>query len=327
METNKPKNRLIPACAMFLSSSLVMSAMITSVKTVAVYDEGQKTVVYTASADPARAVKLAGLELAADDEIQCLDDIADGFGAVQVNRAFPVTITADGRTHMLRTTGGSVSSILSDAGIALSEQDAVYPALHETVAEGDDITVRRVVVRTEEVKESLPYETKTVETSAIPYGQSRVATAGVAGEKTTSYRVEYHDGEEYSRTSLGTEITRQPVTEVIEKGTGGMIEYNGTQYTYSQVFSMKATAYTTEGKSRKRTASGTVARVGAVAVDPSVIPLGSRLLIQGANGKWAYGVAVAEDTGVKGNKIDLFFNTYRECVSFGVRNATVYVLN
>ena len=69
METNKQKSRLIPACAMFLSSSLVMSAMMTSVKTVAVYDEGRKTVVYTASADPARAVKLAGLELAADDEI------------------------------------------------------------------------------------------------------------------------------------------------------------------------------------------------------------------------------------------------------------------
>ena len=139
--------------------------------------------------------------------------------------------------------------------------------------------------------------------------------------------MEYHDGEEYSRTSLGSEITRQPVTEVIEKGVGGMIEYNGTQYTYSQVLSMKATAYTTEGKSRKHTASGTVARVGAVAVDPKVIPLGSRLLIRGSNGKWAYGVAVAEDTGVKGNKIDLFFNTYRECVNFGVRNADVYVLN
>ena len=58
METSKQKSRLIPACAMFLSSSLVMSAMMTSVKTVAVYDGQQKTVVYTASADPARAVKL-----------------------------------------------------------------------------------------------------------------------------------------------------------------------------------------------------------------------------------------------------------------------------
>ena len=167
METNKQKSRLIPACAMFLGSSLVMSAMMTSVKTVAVYDEGQKTVVYTASADPARAVKLAGLELAEDDEIQCLDDIADGYGAVQVNRAFPVTITADGRTHMLRTTGGSVSSILSDAGIALSEQDAVYPALHQKVEEGEDITVRRVEVRTEEVKESLDRKSTRLNSSHI----------------------------------------------------------------------------------------------------------------------------------------------------------------
>lgn len=327
METSKQKSRLIPACAMFLSSSLVMSAMMTSVKTVAVYDGQQKTVVYTASADPARAVKLAGLELAADDEIECVDDLADGFGTVQVNRAFPVRITADGSTHMLRTTGGSVSSILSEAGISLSEQDAVFPALDQQVEEGDGITVRRVAVQTEEMKESIPFETKTVETSAIPYGQTRVATAGVEGEKTTFFRVEYHDGEEYSRTSLGTEITRQPVTEVIEKGVGGMIEYNGAQYTYSRVLEMRATAYTTEGQRNKRTASGTTARVGAVAVDPKVIPLGSRLLIKASNGGWAYGVAVAEDTGVKGNTIDLFFNTNRECVSFGVRKATVYVLD
>ena len=83
---------------------------------------------------------------------------------------------------------------------------------------------------------------------------------------------------------------------------------------------MKATAYTETGN---RTASGMKAAVGVVAVDPKVIPLGSKLYIEG------YGYAVAGDTGgaIKNNRIDLFFNTERECVNYGVKNnVKVYVL-
>ena len=328
METKK-KSRLIPMCSMFLASSLLMGGMMMGTKRVVIYDEGERHVVYTLSGDPQRVVAAAGIELEADDEITCSGDLSQGFGVVQVERAFPVLITADGRTHMLQTTGGTVQSILADAGITLGEQDLVYPASEEELTQGSDITVRRVEARNEEVRESIPYTTQTVETDALPYGESRVVQQGQAGEKVTTFRVEYRDGAEYSRTSLGTEIARQPVTEVIETGTGGMVQYNGQNYTYSKVYQMKATAYTTEGKTWKKTASGTIARVGAVAVDKNVIPLGSRLLIQGSDGSWMYGLAVAEDTGgaVKGNKIDLYFNTYRECINFGVRTATVYVLD
>lgn len=329
METNKTHSRLAPVCAMLIAASLLLTVMMTSTKTIAVYDGAELQVVNTISGDPYDAVRTAGITLSADDEVVCTDDPADGFGVVQVNRAFPVLISADGKAHMLRTTGGTVSSILADAGIDLAPEDTVSPGADEVLAEGSDITVRRVMVRNEEVREAIPYESTTVSTSALRYGESRVAIAGQNGEKVTTFRVEYHDGEEYSRTSLSTEIAKQPVTEVIEIGTGGMVEYNGNQYTYSKVYEMKATAYTTEGKSWKRTASGTIARVGAVAVDRNVIPLGTRLLIKGSNGSWMYGVAVAEDTGgaIKGNKIDLYFDTYRECVNFGVRNATVYVLD
>ncbi len=91
--------------------------------------------------------------------------------------------------------------------------------------------------------------------------------------------------------------------------------------------SMRATAYTTERQTNKITATGAIAQVGIVAVDPSVIPLGTKLYIVSANGSWVYGYAVAGDTGVKGQSIDLFFDTYDECINFGVRTATVYILN
>ena len=70
------------------------------------------------------------------------------------------------------------------------------------------------------------------------------------------------------------------------------------------------------------------AQYGVVAVDTRVIPLGTRLYIEAADGSWVYGSAVAGDTGgaIRGNKVDLFFNTRQECLNFGRRTARVYIL-
>jgi 3D (Asp-Asp-Asp) domain-containing protein len=88
---------------------------------------------------------------------------------------------------------------------------------------------------------------------------------------------------------------------------------------------MIATAYTAgcRGCSASgRTALGYHAGYGIVSVDPSVIRLGSRLYIPG------YGEAIAGDTGgnIKGNRIDLGFNSYRDAIQFGRREITVYLL-
>ena len=71
------------------------------------------------------------------------------------------------------------------------------------------------------------------------------------------------------------------------------------------------------------------AQRGVVAVDPRVIPLGTRLYIETADGSYIYGNAVAGDTGgaIKGNKIDLFMNSYSECMQFGRRTVNVYILD
>lgn len=93
---------------------------------------------------------------------------------------------------------------------------------------------------------------------------------------------------------------------------------------YSQVLSMQATAYSSDGV----TASGTPTRrdidgYSTIAVDPRVIPLGSRVYVEG------YGYAIAEDIGgaIKGNIIDVFFNSNSEARSWGRRSVTVYILN
>ncbi|HLR21495.1 MAG TPA: 3D domain-containing protein [Tissierellaceae bacterium] len=105
-----------------------------------------------------------------------------------------------------------------------------------------------------------------------------------------------------------------------------------------KVIDMTATAYDLSFQSTGKkpgdsgygiTTSGTKAKHGSVAVDPSVIPLGTKLYIESLDGTPDYGHAIAADTGgaIKGNKIDLFFESAGEVKQFGRRKVRVHILN
>lgn len=122
-----------------------------------------------------------------------------------------------------------------------------------------------------------------------------------------------------------TEDTEQAeVTEATEDYPV-METFSGKQLPYTACLTLEATAYSGGGQ----TATGTMAGEGTVAVDPEVIPLGSELYIVSEDGSsWAYGYAVAEDTGraIQGDRIDLFYESESDCQAFGRRMVTVYVL-
>ena len=121
---------------------------------------------------------------------------------------------------------------------------------------------------------------------------------------------------------------RSPIANVSNYADGGgmLTLQSGEQLRFTAAKSMTATAYTTGyGGVGTRTASGTTVHVGTVAVDRKVIPLGTRLYIV-TNDGFVYGLSVAEDTGVRGSKVDLYFDTYEECINFGRRGCTVYIL-
>ena len=115
---------------------------------------------------------------------------------------------------------------------------------------------------------------------------------------------------------------------IISQDSNTITMTSGETYHYSKVINVLATAYTTEGMSWNITSTGTTARVGAIAVDPRVIPYNSRMYIVTDDGTIIYGIATAEDCGglIKGNRVDLFFNTRYECIQFGARNCTIYIL-
>lgn len=112
-------------------------------------------------------------------------------------------------------------------------------------------------------------------------------------------------------------------------GDGYIITPDGEILTFTDTMQVVATAYhNSDPGCTIYTATGTLARVGAIAVDPKVIPYGTRMYIVTNDGKYIYGIAVAEDCGgsIKGNRVDLYFDTVAECWQFGIREATIYFL-
>ena len=202
-----------------------------------------------------------------------------------------------------------------------------------------------------EVDETItPGEVVYVDSNILPTWCEQVVEQGHDGVKRTVYEVVYSQGQEVSR-QLVEETDTEPVTTVIRRGTldnfapnqeavaqivtnedktGTIVLENGQSVTFHDVIEMRATAYSSEDPGvGTRTASGTTVRVGAVAVKKEQIPLGTKLYIVSNDGAYLYGFSIAEDTGggIRENRIDLYFDTAAECIQFGVRNCTVYVLD
>ena len=120
---------------------------------------------------------------------------------------------------------------------------------------------------------------------------------------------------------------REELLELKEELHNKMIDFEMEEQWFEmeeQWFEMEATAYTddveSQGKWVGQTASGMKPQVGVVAVDPKVIPLGTKLYVEG------YGEAIAGDTGgaIKGMRIDVFLPDKDSCMKWGRRKVKVW---
>lgn len=232
---------------------------------------------------------------------------------LEITHATNFTITADGKTRDYKSLANTVGEALDDVDIKLGSRDIISPSRDTMLTKNMEIVINRVKVREETVEEAVPFETVNKDDVSMDEGTKKVVTEGVAGKDKVTYEVTYVDGKEASRKELSREQITAAVNEVVAHGT--RISYNGKSY--SRKIVVKAYAYTGGG----RTAMGTRARVGEIAVDPSVIPLGTNVYIEGV------GARRAEDTGgnIKGNTIDIYMDTQAQCLNWGVRYVTVYI--
>ena len=324
------RSRTVGAILLCTLTAALFSSLITAKNIFVILEDGQMRVVESYATDARRALSDAGVTISAGDLVSMPEGKVSGITEVVINRSFPVTIAVDGMTRMLTVRGGTVADVLSDSGIEVGAYDEVTPQLGTPVDANMNISIVRVSYVTQSSTQEIPYTTVRNASVYIPYGSEMMKQEGSAGQRTCTCRITYRDGVEVERTVLSETVIAEPVNEVIEYGSGGILTLgDGTQLHYSYILDVKATAYTTEGYSDKTNALGKVARPGTIAVDPRVIPLHTQVYVTSPSGSWVYGQAVAEDTGgaIKGNIIDLYFDTRSECFSFGRRSARVYILD
>jgi resuscitation-promoting factor RpfB len=230
---------------------------------------------------------------------------------VEYRPAVSVTIVSGNRVIATRTSAIDVASLLATQNIHLGRYDSVEPQLDEAVPADGTVRILHYLKwqRVEHRLIAAP-TIQRVDLSVTP-GASKTLQKGAAGERDVMVSfVQRGDGNIHA-TVLGSHLVRAPRPRIVEVGA-------------REALHMVATAYSPYcgGGCRGVTATGTRAGRGIVAVDPRIIPLGSRLYIPG------YGYAVAGDTGgaIIGARIDLGMDTDRECMNFGRREVIVYRL-
>jgi len=319
---------------LFLLTSF--SIVIAKERTINVIDGSHVFSVPVKSQTVAELLNEQGLKLSTKDQINVnLSEKTESVNEVIIDRAIKVNVSVDGITNPLHTRARIVSEVLSECGISLSNDDIVTPDKDAAVSNGMTISVTHRETKTESTLEAIAFSSVSKQTSSLVKGTKKVTQKGQNGVRKLTYEIMYQNGKEISRNLVSNVVVMDAVNEITEIGTATKssnysVATNGAKpFNYKRVLSFRATAY--DPSCGSITASGRRAKKGIVAVDTSVIPLGTHLYIESADGgkSWVYGYCIAGDTGgaIKNNKVDLFFNSRSEAVAFGVSNATIYVLD
>lgn len=264
---------------------------------------------------------------------------------VHFSAGLAVTIEQNGTTlTTVSKKNESISSLLARMDVALSPLEMIAFDLSEPGAL--KLTVAEEITTYEVTREEAPFNTVRVANPNLLQGTEQVVQEGVVGVRSSIYELVWSAGNVISRQYV-EEIDSTAVDKIIEYGTsanvvskndkllevkkngdgsGILVFASGATLNFSDAKSMTATAYTAgHGGADHTTATGSLVEMGVVAVDKKIIPLGTKMYIV-TNDGIVYGMATAEDTGVRGNVIDLYYETYRQCIEFGRRSCTVYII-
>jgi uncharacterized protein YabE (DUF348 family) len=312
-------------------------------KEIRIIDNGESIAIRTMGVNVGQALGQAGIAVGQYDYMSVAMDTPlkpDSLNEVTIKRAIPVILTVDGQTRTVMSYRDTVEELLRDNGIILGPLDrfdGVSP--DDPLAEEMEIRVIRVEEKILTEEEQIPYQVLEQPNNIMNEGESRIVVEGENGIREKRYKITYEDGEYSSREFIGEAIVKEPVNRVVEYGTvPNFMTSRGDRVRYSKALQMRATAYTNSFEDTGKnpgdpgygiTYTGMTARTGIVAVDPKVIPLGSKLYIEVPGSAPDYGFAIAGDIGsaIKGDLVDLFFNTTEEVRRWGVRKVVVYILN
>lgn len=307
--------------------------------------DGSRILTYTTFAtDPAQILDAAGVALNGRDCYHT--ESADGVESITVNRCQRITVSHYGEEMQVDSFGESVAQLLKRLNLHPAPEDILSHSKDSQTYDGMVLRIDTVLQQQESYAAAIAHETRYCTDASLPLGVQREVIAGRDGELLCTANVTYTNGLATHREILRESVTLPPVTQVIAVGTGelpaaapqadspviedGYIRLpTGEILTYTHTAQIRATAYThTDAGCDFITATGTTVHIGTVAVDPRYIPYGTRMFIVSNDGAYVYGISVAEDCGgdIKGDRMDLYFPTFSQCIQFGRRTCTVYFL-
>ncbi len=341
----KRKNMFIRLAALVISVACVVSLLAQTVfaKNTYVITDGDQVKVYSTYATNAEEVLVqAGVALDKDDTYTTQP--GDGVSEITIQRSQTITVNNCGEILTATSYGETLEDLLNRLGVPAHGEYSVSLPMDTLTYDGMEVTVRHTVEGEEVYTVEIPFEITYCNDPSLPAGQEQILVPGVVGQMQIRAHVVYVNAAESDRTVLEETVIAQPVNQVVLVGTGTeetidpdapaigdgvIVTADGEILTYTKSAQFLTTAYNhTDAGCDMTTATGTTVRLGTVAVDPTVVPYGTRMFIVSNDGKYVYGIATAEDCGggVKGNHIDLYYPTTDECWQYGRRNATVYFL-
>lgn len=351
---NAHKKAILSVAACVIAAAGLFSAMMygTQMKSVTIHADGTAMEFVTTKSTVAEVLEEQGVKLGEHDALStALDARLKNGLEVSIERAFPVTVHADGGSVEIYTTAAKVKDVIEKAGVELGPLDKIDPPLVASVTAEADVNIVRVDKVVEETTHPLPFETVKQEDKTLLKGREKVVQQGQEGVLVKSIEKVYEDGvlvseqvvartvEQESQArivAIGTQAEPKTVSNAVAVlsaetqevtldgmtfGVKGVLK-NVTLTAYSAHF--ESTGKNPGDKGYGKTASGTTVQEGrTIAVDTDVIPMGWWVYIDGI------GFRRAEDTGsaVKGKKIDVYFDSESHALKFGSKKGyTVYVI-
>lgn len=282
---------------------------------------------------------------------------------IEVVRGVKIYLTCDGATRVVYVPQGKVEDALKYMGYQLCEDDKVSVDMNSDVSDGMKIEVDRVEYKDKYEKQPIKHTVIEEASDELFVGERQTKQKGKDGVLQITYSEKYVNGELVSTEEKSHDVLKKAVDEIILVGTkqknaglsndtdvqvfanseqntennaakennnvlGSFSDISGSINSYSTMITGICTAYYEPGGI---TSTGTIPKIGTVAVNPNVIPYGTRLYICSADGSFVYGYAVAEDTGgacMAGDIVaDLYMESEEACNAFGRQELNIYILN
>lgn len=336
----------MPLVAFLLIAAICAATLLFgTVNTFTVTDGKDTHKVRTLSTDVNDAIEISGFNI---DKYQVLSvNNKNNVTNVSLAYKFPVYITVGEKTIETSSTKSTVAAILKNAGYSVDQYDMVEPSLDTVVTDTTNIDYTNIDYVSGSYKEAIPCTVNTVYSSKLDAGVTKL-TEGKDGEQQVNYTAKVVNGVTVetvvdSRITLSAAVngtktvgTKKPAVTTSENvkqvstlkpNKAIELDAKGNPVNFKKHITVQATAYTYTGNN---CSTGVAPQPGYIAVNPNVIPYGTKMYIKSSDGSYIYGYAVAADTGgfikSRPNNVDLFMTSKAACVAFGRRNVEIYIL-